>query len=100
MAQPGLRGGPAEPLPASTTKPKSFSLKSIPVVRRATYASSTFSARIEPGVVAAAGIDCANVPSSWICSPKKLAFPFMILKPLSGAGLWLPVIITPPSVSR
>ncbi len=31
--------------------------------------------------------------------PKKLALPRITLKPFSSAGLWLPVIITPPSVS-
>ena len=36
--------------------------------------------------------------SAWMSAPKKLALPRIILKPLSSAGLWLPVIITPPSV--
>ena len=38
--------------------------------------------------------------SVWMSGPKKLALPRIILKPFSSPGLWLPVIITAPSVPR
>ena len=38
--------------------------------------------------------------SFWISAPKIVPLPRMILKPLSSSGLWLAVIITPPSASR
>jgi hypothetical protein len=34
---------------------------------------------------------------TWISAPKMVLGPRMILKPLSCSGLWLAVIITPPS---
>jgi len=35
--------------------------------------------------------------SSWMRGPQIVLLPIAILKPLNSGGLWLPVIITPPS---
>ena len=38
--------------------------------------------------------------SSWIRSPYSVPVPTHSLKPLNSGGLWLPVIMTPPSAPK
>jgi len=66
-----------------------------------TYAACRSCSLMAPGVAASGGAGCARASARRrMSSPQNEALPRMSLKPLSGASLWLAVIITAPSVPR
>ena len=89
---------PAHPFPASTTT-LSGRARRILELTAALYSSSRESARRSPRPVAKSPRSMVS-RTAWISGPYMESVPAFILRPFMSGGLWLPVIMIPPSTGR